>query len=1049
MAQLEEQKVEEQKGLIAWFAHNHVAANLLMFIIIIAGTFSVYTMTKKANPDLFIPVVQVTVVFPGASPADVESGIVIPIESALESVDGIDFIRSAANEGVGTVNLEIDDSYDINEVLNDIKVNVDSIQTFPVQAEPPRVSRIINRQDAIRLAIYGDMDPTSQKELAQTIRNELLELPDVNSIRIDGIRNYEITIEVSEDSLLKYGLTLDDIAQRIRFASLDLPAGSLQTAGGEIIVRTQALAYNYQDFDQIILLTTSDGTILTVGDIANVIDGFEDTETYARFDGKPTVELAIQTLSNQNVLQVTATIRDFVEARRASLPEGINIDLWADTSFYLEDRLSMMTENMLMGALLVFLLLTLFLEIRLAFWVIIGIPVCFLGAFALMPSIGIDINLMSLFGFIMVLGIVVDDAIIIGESAHHSMTKYGHSIDSVVHGANRVAKPATFGVLTTIVAFLPLMMISGIISAFIAAIGGVVILCLIFSLVESKLILPSHLVHFGKPNPRGWFHRLQEGCNKGLNMLVTRYYKPFLKTCIKNRYTTLASFIGMLILSIGLIGGGIIKVAFLPEIPSDFIQVEVTMVEGSPEQQTRDVISKLEEAALSLNGQFEFMDAETNALSTEILAHLLVIGTGSASGTAILELDKDVASQVDADLITEYMRDYVGIMPGMKNIIFNSSDGFGGSAISYQLVSTNPAELTAASIALEAQLHSYVGLINITNGAVSSKDELRLQIKPQAEIMGLNLNDLSSQVRSAFFGAQAQRLQRGDDELKVMVRYPESDRVSIGDLENMYIRTNQGDAVPFTSVADFDIEQGYARINRVEGQRSVAINADIIEGQVEAAEVARDLEENFFPQLFARYPSVSQQIDGGLSVTGDLVTDMVRGMIFALFGIYALLAVPLRSYMQPLIIMGVIPFGVVGAMIGHIIIGMPLNFLSFLGIIALSGVVVNDSIILIDFINRSKGKMSLLDSVINAGTARFRAILLTSITTFIGLLPIMLETSLQARFLIPMAASLAYGILFATIITLLLVPSLYVILEDFKTLMSGRKTAETPALQVS
>lgn len=1042
-------QLKEQKGLISWFAHNHVAANLLMFIIIIAGSFSAYTITKKANPDLFIPVIQVTVALPGASPADVETGIVIPIESALEGVDGIDFIRSVANEGAGTVNLEIDESYDINEVLNDVKVNIDSIQTFPVQAEPARVSRIINRQDAIRLAIYGDMDPVSHKELAQSIRNELLELPDINSVRIDGVRNYEITIEVSENTLLKYGMTLDDIAQRIRFSSLDLPAGSIETSGGEIVLRTQALAYNYQDFNQIVLMTTSDGTILTVGDIATVVDGFEDTENYARFDGKPTVELAIQTLSDQNVLAVTETIRNFVEERRASLPAGINMDLWGDTSFYLQDRLSMMTENMLMGALLVFLLLTLFLEVRLAFWVIIGIPICFLGTLALMPSLDISINLMSLFGFIMVLGIVVDDAIIIGESAHHSMTKYGHSIDSVVHGANRVARPATFGVLTTIVAFLPLMMISGIISAFTAAIGGVVILCLTFSLIESKLILPSHLVHFGKPNHGGWFHRLQESCNKGLDKLVSGYYKPLLESCIKNRYTTLASFISMLILSVGLVAGGIIRVVFLPEIPSDFIQISVTMVEGSPEQQTSNVMSKLEQSALALNGQFEFMDAETGEISTEILDHLLIVGTGAASGLAVLELDKDVAGQVDLDLITEYMRNYVGIMPGMKNIVFNSSDGFGGSAISYQLVSENPEELTAAAIELETQLHSYAGLINITNGAVSNKDELRLQIKSRAEVMGLNLNDISSQVRSAFFGAQAQRLQRGDDELKVMVRYPESERVSIGDLENMYIRTNQGETVPFTSVADFQMGKGYARINRVNGQRSVAINADIIESMVEPAEVAKDLEDNYFPQLFNRYPSVRQQTDGGLSVTGDLITDMIRGMIFALFGIYALLAVPLRSYMQPLIIMGVIPFGVVGAMVGHMIIDMPLNFLSFLGIIALSGVVVNDSIILLDFINTSKNKISLFDSVVTAGTARFRAILLTSITTFIGLLPIMLETSLQARFLIPMAASLAFGILFATVITLLLIPCLYVILEDFKSLLSGKKHIDAPAMQVS
>ncbi len=1042
-------QLEEQKGLISWFAHNHVAANLMMFIIIIAGAFSAYTMTKRAQPELYIPIITVTVAYPGASPADVENGILIQIETAMENVEGIVLVRSVANEGFGTVSLEVDESYDINEVLNEVKVNVDSILTFPVEAEPARVSRLINRQDSVRLAIYGDINPSSQKELAQTIRDELLELPNVNSIRIEGARRYEITIEVSEDSLLKYGLTLDDIAQRIRFSSLDLPAGSLETSGGEILVRTQALAYDYQDFSQIVLMTTNDGTILTVGDIATVIDGFEDSETYARFDGKPTVELAIQTTGNQNVLEVTETIRNYVNERRASLPVGINIDLWADVSFYLQDRLDMMTENMLMGALLVFLLLTLFLEIKLAFWVIIGIPICFLGAFALMPSLDIDINLMSLFGFIMVLGIVVDDAIIIGESVHYSMNKYGHSTDSVVYGAKRVAKPATFGVLTTIAAFIPLMLITGIISAFTAAIGGVVILCLIFSLIESKLILPSHLTHFGKSTGQGWFHRLQINCNKRLNHFTTRYYRPFLETCIKNRYTTLASFVGILILSMGLITGGIIRVIFIPEIPSDFIMVNITMVEGSPEQQTRDAITRLEESALSLNGQFEFMDVETGELSTEILDHLLVVGSGAASGIAVIELDKDVASQIDVDLVTEYMRDYVGILPGMKSIVFSSTDGFGGSAISYQITSANPDELTSAAIELETHLHTYTGLININNAAISSKDELRLQILPRAKVMGLSLNDISSQVRSAFYGVQAQRLQRGDDELKVMVRYPESERVSIGDLENMYIRTSQGDAVPFSSIADFTMEQGYARINRVESERSVAVNADIIVSLVEPAEVVADLEANFFPQLFERYPSVSLRTDGDLSLTDDLMDDMIRGMIFALFGIYALLAVPLRSYTQPLIIMGVIPFGIVGAMVGHIIIDMPLNFLSLLGIIALSGVVVNDSLILIDFINKSKHIKSLLDSVLNAGTARFRAILLTSLTTFIGLLPILLETSLQAQVLIPMAASLAFGILFATVITLLLIPCLYVILEDFNTLLSGKKTIDTPAIQVS
>lgn len=692
-----------------------------------------------------------------------------------------------------------------------------------------------------------------------------------------------------------------------------------------------------------------------------------------------------------------------------------------------------MTSNLLVGALLVFIILSIFLEIKLAFWVIVGIPICFLGAFALMPVIGIDLNMMSLFGFIMVLGIVVDDAIIIGESAHNSIKKHGHSLDSVVHGAKRVATPATFGVLTTIVAFFPLMMISGFVAAFLEAIGGVVILCLIFSLIESKFILPSHLVHMGPIATKGFFHNVQAYSNRKLDAFVKNYYSPFIEKCIRNRYTTLSCFFAMLILTVGIVAGGIVRLVFLPEIPSDFLQISVSMVEGSPEEQTRATMSKVEQAALALNGQFAFLDSESGEISTDIVDHLLVIGSGAASGTAVVELDKDVANQVDADLISEFMRDYVGNMPGLKSITFADGQGFGGSPISFQLVSNNPAQLTAAANELEAKLHSYNGLINITNEAVNSKNELRLSILPRAEVMGLTLNDISSQVRNAFYGSQAQRLQRGDDEVRVMVRYPEDERISIGDLEDMYLRTDQADVVPFSSVAEFSMQEGYASIRRVGGERSVAINADIIEDQVEPNTVVNDLTDNFFPELFSRYPSVNYRTDGGTAEQASIIQDMARGMLFAMFGIYALLAIPLRSYMQPLIIMGVIPFGMIGAVLGHLIVGMPLNFMSILGIIALSGVVVNDSIIMVDFVNQARAKGTpMVEAVLRAGNARFRAILLTSLTTFFGLLPILLETSMQAQFLIPMATSLAFGIVFATIITLLLIPCLYVILEDIK-----------------
>jgi len=1025
--------LKEERGIIAWFAHNHVAANLLMIIIILSGLYSAYTITKKAMPDFDLTTIQITMAYPGATPADVEKGIVVLIEEAVEDVDGINDIRSTANEGSGSVTLEVDESYDINEVLNDVKTRVDGIINFPVDAEPASVSRTLIRNDALRVEVYGDIDPVSQKELAQQIREELLALPDITAVRMAGDRPYEIGIEVSENTLLKYGLTLDQIAQRIRASSLDLPAGSIDTEGGEILVRTQALAYNYQDFDKIVLLTTVDGTILTLGDIATIVDGFEDTESYARFDGKPSISLTVLTTSNQNMLDVTEAARQFVAERQLTLPEGISLSIWADSSYYLQDRLDLMTENLLMGAFLVLIILSVFLEIKLAFWVIVGIPISFLGALALMPPVGLDLNMLSLFGFIMVLGIVVDDAIIIGESAHHSMTKYGHSTDSIVHGANRVAIPATFGVLTTIVAFMPLLMISGFAAAFTESIGWVVILCLVFSLVESKLILPSHLVHFGKPNNESWFNRIPKVANAKLESFVHAYYVPFVRKCIENRYVTLSTFVGMFIISTSLLAGGIVRVVFLPEIPSDFVQASVTMVEGSPESQTRAVMNKLEDAALSMNGQFEFRDSETGDISTDIVDHVIIVGSNAASGTMAIELDKDVPSQIDADLMTQYLESFVGNMPGLKSLVFSTGQVFGGSPISYQLVSENPEELTAAATELEAQLRTYSGLINIRNEAVNIKDELRLQLKPRAEIMGFTLNDLSTQVRYAFYGSQAQRLQRGDDEVRVMVRYPEDERISIGDLENMYIRTSQGDAVPFTSVADFDMQPGYSRINRVEGKRSVAVNADIIESMVEPNVVNTDITENFFPELQSRYPSVSYLEDGGTAEQSSIIQDMIRGMIFAIFGIYALLAIPLKSYTQPIMIMGVIPFGIVGAILGHLIVGIPVNFLSFLGIIALSGVVVNDSIILVNFVNKSieSGKETI-SAVVNGGVRRFRAILLTSLTTFFGLLPILTETSMQAKFLIPMATSLAFGIVFATVITLLLIPCLYVILEDFK-----------------
>lgn len=1028
------QQQAQARGPIAWFAANPVASNLLMFLVIVAGTMSLFTITKKTMPDFAVNTIEVSMAYPGASPADVESGVILQVEKAVEDVDGITRISSTANEGLGSVQLEVSEDYDLNEVLNDVKVRIDGILTFPLDAEPAQVTRSIRRENALRLEVYGDLDPVSHKELAQSIRDELLQLPDVTNVTLSGARPYEISIEIDESTLVKYGLSLDQIAARIRASSLDLPAGTLDTAGGEIQVRTQSMAYDYQDFASIVLLTTTDGTLLTLGDIATIIDGFEDTESYARFDGSPSLSLNVQTGTNQNVLAVTETVREYVAGRQQALPPSVKLAVWNDGSYYLRDRISLMTSNMLQGAVLVFLCLALFLDMRLAAWVVLGIPVSFLGALALMPWFDLTINQLTLFGFIMVLGIVVDDAIVISESVFDSLTRNGYSLESVILGVQRVATPVIFGVLTTVVAFVPLLLVGGFASAFTIAISAVVILCLLVSLAESKLVLPAHLAQLRPLQSRFWLWRVQEHCNAALERFVNRYYLPWNRWCVANRYTTLAGFVALLILSVGIVGGGFVRVVFLPEIPSDTIEARVTMVEGSPEVQLRNTLAKLEQAAQALNGRFEFMDSETGELSTRVVDHFLIVSQNAASGIAALELDKDVARQVDSDALTAFLEDYVGDMPGLKQLVFAGGIQFGGSPISFQLVSDDATQLTAAANELEAKLRTYSGLINIRNEAVNIKDELRLAIKPQAEVMGLTLNDISTQVRSAFYGSQAQRIQRGDDELRVMVRYPEQERVSVGDLEGLYIRTAEGQLTPFPTVAEYSQQPGYARITRVEGERSVALSADVIESEVEPGEVVDDLTGNFLPALFQRYPAVDYRTDGGTSEQESLVQDMIRGMILALVGIYALLAIPLKSYSQPLVIMSVIPFGIIGAIAGHWLLGIPLNFLSLLGIIALSGVVVNDSIVMLDYINQSRAEGTpLLDAVHSAGAARFRAIMLTSITTFFGLVPIVLETSMQAQFLIPMATSLAFGVAFATVITLFLIPCLYMMLEDLKS----------------
>lgn len=1058
-----------EKGIIAWFASNHVAANLLMLMIVAFGIVSAFTLRKQTTPDFELNIVQVIVPYPGAAPQEVEEGVVIKIEEAIQDIDGIVEINSSAREGVGTVTADVATDADINEVLSEIKTRVDAISTFPGLTEKPVIVKTEVPIHVLFLSIYGDMDAYARKALAQKIREELMAMPAVNQVELLGDRDYEISVQVSEHVLRQYGLTMSEVSQAIRDSSVDLPGGTLKTQGGDILLRTEGQVYTGLEYADLVLRTLPDGTRLTLGDIATIDDGFVETDGYSRFDGKPTAILRVLAGGQQNELSTARDVRQYIEKRAETLPEGIRMDVWIDRSHYLQGRLDMMMKNMFQGALLVFIILSLFLRLKVAVWVIIGIPITFFGALWLMP-LGpwpVTINMISLFGFILVLGIVVDDAIIIAESVYTQIRADGHSLDNVVKGARKVAVPATFGVLTTIAAFAPMLFVGGIFGPFFVAMSMVVILCLMFSLIESKCILPAHLVHTNmKPvddalifmpygEMRWWqrvprfFQRVSRRVQRGLLYFVEYKYKPLLEKAVDNRGVTFTGFAAILIVTMGLLNSGTVRTVLIPEVPSDFILVNLVMQNGTAPE-VRDVaLDRLEQAALDINDawivQYPDDDRPIN--------HMGVFTDGDTGGTIFAEMPMTEDRPLDGDDIEIMWRERVGEIAGVKELTFSGGNGIGGGVpLSFNLTGTNYEILEKAARELELELQRYEGVFDIRNSLSSGGDEISLSIKPEAEALGLTISSLGRQVRQAFYGEEAQRIQRGKDELKVMVRYPKEDRRSISNLENMRIRTPAGDEVPFASVADVSFGKAYSSISRQNRKRVVTVSADLDPEIVEPGEVIKVISEDYMPKLLSRYSGVSYGLEGSSRELEDLVVNLTMASIAAIFLIYALIAVPLRSYTQPLVIMSVIPFGLIGAVLGHVIMNKAISMFSLFGLIALAGVVVNDSLVMVDFINKARQQgVALRRAVIQSGTERFRAIILTSLTTAVGLMPIMLEKSVQAQFVIPMAISMSFGIIFATVITLFLIPSLYMLqidfglwLRDIGNLLLGRDAVSRP-----
>lgn len=1038
----------KETGIIAWFARNSVAANLLMFFIIIGGIFASFIVRKQMFPLEETNWISVSVPYLGAAPQEVEEGITVKIEESLESIQGLKRVISYSNRNVASAWIEVNNEFDMQEVLDEVKVQIDSISSFPAGIERPVVKRDKFRQEVMYISLFGDLSPKQLKELGRGIHEEIQQLSSVNISDFYGGLAYEIAVEIDQNKLREYQLSFRDVSNAIRAFSSNMSAGQIRAENGVISMRVENQAYNQREFEQIPVITLNDGTILLLGDLAAVNDGFVEGLRYAKFNGKNSVTFYIGASTDQSMTEISTQVRAYIERKKTELPQGVGLEPWVDMTFYLNGRLNMMLENMVSGGILVFLMLALFLRLRLAFWVMMGLPVSFLGALFFMPMefIGQTINVTSLFAFILVLGVVVDDAIVVGESASDEIERNGHSLDNVVRGVKRVAMPATFGVLTTIAAFMPMVISSGPGSAMSHAIGYVVVLCLIFSLIESKLILPAHLAHMkiqpGKPT--GFMHGIREKIDGSLKRFVNDTYQPFLAHALHYRYAVFMAFTGVLIISAGLFIGGAIRYIGMPEVPHDFPRVSIEMKQQASEQATLDAIKTIEQVLRDVDKEIE-KEIGIGAVS-DINARL----TSRTAGQVMVKMTDPELRTLDTFQVAQRWRDAIPNLPSVKSITV-SDNLFGGGRddgdVSFRLVGNNDKELVAASKELKNKLKTLKGVSDVNDSRQSATQEVQFKLNPLAFSLGLTLQDVASQVNFSFYGIEAQRILRDTEELKVMLRYPKEQRSSIGHIEETLVKTPAGDYVPLSEIATITLTDGVNRIRRENGQRTISVWATVDSAQVETFKVASDIRDNFMPQLLKLYPSVKTQLAGRIQEEMDGVAEQMRNFALSLLLIFALLAIPLHSYSQPIIIMSAIPFGVVGSVLGHLIFGLDLSLMSIFGIIAAAGVVVNDSLVMVDFVNKARQEgIPMKDAVVHAGTRRFRAIILTSLTTFIGLMPIIFESSLQAKIVIPMAISLAFGVLFATVVTLIFIPCFYVVLEDIKGLIRGNKTLDNDAI---
>ncbi len=1020
--------IQSGDGSIAWMARNAVAANLFMIILLVGGFWFAVNIQKEVFPEFELDVVRVTVGYPGAAPSEVEQGVLLPIEEAVRSVEGVREIQSEAREGRGTVTVELVSGTDRMRVFQDVDQAISRIRTFPNDIDEPEVNLRSRQREVMEVVLFGPVDVWTLRKLGERLRDQLVANPAITQVDLGRTLDYVTHVEIPHTVLREYNLTLEQVAEIIGNSSEDVAAGSIETTSGEILLRMNERKQAAEQFGKIEILSSESGASVTLSDIAKIYDGFEESGFHSQFNQQPSIELNIYRVGRQSPLKIAEAVETEMAGFEAGLPPGVQWRMDSNDAEEFRQRVTLVVENGLLAVIIVLVTLSIFLDLRLAFWVMMGMVVSFFGGLLFMPLVDVSINMITLFGFLIVLGIVVDDAVVVGENIYEHRLNNENPIGAAINGTREVAGPVVFSILTNIVAFIPLMLLPGETGKFWKPLPIVVIVVLTVSLIEALYILPAHLAHLkGHENEDGRRKQiplLRRILLNAFNSFVNAVYRPLLDFALRYRYVTVIISLALLAIAGSYATSSHMGMILMPEVPADEIEAGIRLPVGTTPQQAAEIATTVTSATLRM--------IEKHSLHTTAEGVKTNVRRGTFVDVEIVMLPPD-ERELTANEVIRLWRDEIGDLPGITQITFEAEAGPGGwrPDISIDLSHNDIIVLEQATKALVSRVEQYSNTLDVSDNFNKGKSQLNFRLLPEARALGLTSDDVGQQVRDAFYGALALRFLRGTNEVEVRVKLPREERRDLYQLEDLIIRTREGMEVPLTEVVDFQDSEAFTTINRRNGRRIVNVSMDV-EPAREVGQVIKALREQELPSLRADYPGLTWTFEGSDAEMRESTASLWAGFTFALAIIYALLAIAFRSYLQPLIVLSAIPFGTVGAVIGHIILGYDLSLISLMGVVALSGVVVNDSLIMVDYANRQLSNNNVYEAIHSAGIRRFRPIVITTVTTFGGLTPIIFETSLQAQYLIPMAISLGFGILFATAITLLLVPCLYLLLEDIK-----------------